>query len=293
MAAIFGFSFLFTKTALASLAPADLLGFRFALAAVALTILAAAGLVHVDLSRWRWVRLLPLAAIQPVAYFFCETGGVKLTSASEAGAIIGTIPVVVAILAAVVLGERPGFLQILFILASPLGVALMAAGGGFGGSHLGGMLLLLGAVLAAGIYSILSRHHSKDFNPVEITMVMMWLGAVVFNAVALGGHLAAGSAIPWPVLARPSVWVPLGYLGLLSSVGAFFLVNFMLGRMEAARSVAYTNLTTLVSVLAGVLIFRERFYWYQGIGGLLILIGVWGTNRFGRSAPVMPLAAGE
>ena len=46
MAAIFGFSFIFTKTALASLAPADLLGFRFVLAAVALTILAATGLVR-------------------------------------------------------------------------------------------------------------------------------------------------------------------------------------------------------------------------------------------------------
>lgn len=124
-------------------------------------------------------------------------------------------------------------------------------------------------------------------------MVMMWLGAVVFNALALGGHLAAGSAIPWPVLARPSVWVPLGYLGLLSSVGAFFLVNFMLSRMEAARSVAYTNLTTLVSVLAGLLILQESFHWYQGIGGILILLGVWGTNRFGRPTPVMPVAAGE
>ena len=197
MAAIFGFSFLFTKTVLKFLAPADLLGFRFALAALALTTLAAAGLVRVDLSRGAGSGCCPWRSSSPSLYFFCETGGIKLTSASEAGAIIGTIPVVVAILAAVVLGERPGFVQSLFILASPLGVALMAAGGGLGGSRLGGMLLLLGAVLSAGIYSILSRHHSKEFTPVEITMVMMWMGAVVFNVVALGGHLAAGSAIPW------------------------------------------------------------------------------------------------
>ncbi|MGE5598780.1 MAG: EamA family transporter, partial [Bacteroidota bacterium] len=65
MAAIFGFSFLFTKTALARLSPVDLLGLRFTLAALGLGASIAAGAVRVNLGRGRWRRLLPLAFFQP------------------------------------------------------------------------------------------------------------------------------------------------------------------------------------------------------------------------------------
>jgi len=294
MAAIFGFSFLFTKTAMAYLSPADLLGLRFALAALTMLGLTGAGLVRINLAHRRWFRLLPLAAFQPVAYFFCETTGIKLTSASEAGMIIGTIPVAVSILAAIFLHERPNLKQIVFIPSSSLGVAIMVAGGdGAGRGHLGGVLLLLGAVLAAGCYSILSRHLSKEFTPMEITLVMMCGGALVFNITALGMHWSVGSSLPWHVLARPSVWVSLCYLGLLSSVGAFFLVNFMLGRMEAVRTAAYTNLTSLLSVLAGVMFLGESFHWYQWAGGALILLGVWGTNRFARTGQAQTAMGGD
>ncbi|MGE5549886.1 MAG: DMT family transporter [Bacteroidota bacterium] len=294
MASIFGFSFLFTKKALAALSLLDLLAVRFTIAAGVMFLLAAIGLIRVDLSRRRWLRLLPLAAVQPVAYFFCETAGVKLTTASEAGVIIGSIPVVVAIMAAVFLRERPAALQMLFIISSSFGVALMVAGGGgLGRGHLGGLFLLLGAVLSAGFYSILSRRLRGEFSPMEITLVMMGAGAVVFNTVALAAHLAAGSSFPAAALVRPSVWMPLLYLGLLSSVAAFFLVNFMLSKLEATRTVAYTNLTSLVSLMAGVLILGERLHWHQWAGGVLILAGVWGTNRFARAQAVLaqPLGA--
>ncbi len=294
MAAIFGFSFLFTKTALTDLAPSDLLGLRFALAALAMSAIAILGLVRVNLSGRRWLKLLPLAAIQPVAYFLCETAGVKLTSASEAGMIIGTIPVAVAVLATVFLRERPSPAQICFILSSSLGVAVMVAGGGgFGRGHLGGSLLLLGAVLSASFYSILSRHLSREFAPFEMTLVMMWAGALVFGALSLGTHWAEGSPLPFALLLRSTVWVPLLYLGLLSSIAAFFLVNFMLSRMEAARMVAYANLTSLVSLLAGVVILGESFRWYQWLGGGMILLGVWGTNRFARDSRAIPAVGGD
>ena len=247
MAAIFGFSFLFTKTALAVLSPIDLLGLRFTLAALAMLVLAAIGLIRLNLTGRRWGRLLLLSAVQPVAYFLCETAGVKLTSASEAGVIIGTIPVAVAILAALLLHERPNRVQVLFIISSSLGVAVMVAGHGFGRSHLGGILLLLGAVLAASFYSVFSRRLSREFTPMEMTTVMMCTGAVVFDLISLAAHWSAGSPIPFAALRLPAVWIPLAYLSVLSSVAAFFLVNFMLGRLEAARTVAYTNLTSFVS----------------------------------------------
>ena len=118
MAVIFGLSFSFTKTALESLAPMDLLALRFSLAALAMAVLAAAGVIRLDLSGGRWRRLIPLAVFEPVAYFLCETAGIRATSAAEAGMIIGAIPVVVAVMAAF----------FLLLLWSGLHIAVQLAG---------------------------------------------------------------------------------------------------------------------------------------------------------------------
>jgi len=76
-------------------------------------------------------------------------------------------------------------------------------------------------------------------------------------------------------LFRPSpLWIPLLYLGILSSVATFFLLNYMLGRMEAIRTAVYANLTSVISVTAGVLMLGEGFRWYQMAGTALVLLGV-------------------
>lgn len=290
MAVIFGLSFSFTKTALRTFAPLDLLALRFFLAALAMAVLAATGLIRLNLSGGRWRGLLPLAAFQPVAYFLCETAGIRSTPASEAGMIIGAIPVVVAVMAALFLGERPNIIQSLFIAAPSLGMIAMVAGSPRNGekAHLAGLLFLFGAVLAASLYSVLSRRLSRDFTPVEATAVMMWTGAAVFGSLALGDHLLSGTGLPLRALAEPSVLGSLAYLGLLSSVAAFFLFNYMFRHLEAVRTVVYTNLTTVVSVFAGVLFLGERLDLQQWAGGGLILLGVWGTNRFGAKNALLP-----
>ncbi|NLG83425.1 MAG: DMT family transporter [Firmicutes bacterium] len=282
MAVIFGLSFSFTKTALRFLTPMDLLALRFGLAALAMAILAFTGTFRLDFAGKYWRRLIPLALCEPVIYFLCETAGIQATSAAEAGMVIGAIPVVVAIMAAFFLGERPGLGQSFFIAASSLGIVLTFLGGppSGGDSHPEGFLFLGVAVLAAGFYSVLSRRLAEEFSPLATTAVMMWMGAAVFIPLALGLHLVSGTAFPFRVLGAPPVLLSLAYLGLFSSVAAFFLLNYMFHHLAAVRTVIYTNLTTLVSILAGVFFLGEHLAPYQWLGGGLILLGVWGTNRF-------------
>jgi len=76
------------------------------------------------------------------------------------------------------------------------------------------------------------------------------------------------------------------YLGALSSVTAFFLINFSLSQLTATQSSVFANLTTIISIIAGVVFLKEPFYWYHGVGAAAILGGIWGTNRFARAAKV-------
>ena len=283
MASIFGLSFMFTKQALETLPTTLLLSYRFALAAILLTILWLTGLIKLNYRGKPLKELFVLTIFQPIAYFIFETTGVRLTSSSEAGIMIALIPVFVTIFAAVFLKERPGKAQLVFILSSVLGVVfiVLMSGSSDSSGHLAGILSLFGAVLAAGVYNILSRKLSKSFTPVEITFVMMWTAAIAFNTFTIISGIVNSQTIRYfTSLKTMSTLIPILYLGILSSVCAFFMVNYMLSKLPAASSSVFSNLTTVISIVAGVLVRHEAFHWYQVAGGFMIILGVWGTNRY-------------
>lgn len=282
---IFGFSFMFTKTALNEVEPFHLLGFRFGFAAIVLTVLQIFGIIKINFKGKKLSMLLVLSLFQPVTYFICETIGVKLTSSSETGMMIALIPVFVTILATVFLKEIPTLTQLFFIIVSVSGVVFINTMKGSVeiSSNILGIIILIGAVISAAIYNILSRKSSLSFNSVEITFIMMWVGTIVFNIIAIGQHISTNDLANYlaPVT-NLQVLPSLLYLGVLSSVIAFFMVNYTLSKLEASRASVFANLTTIVSIIAGVVILKEDFYWFHIVGGGMILFGVWGTNYFGN-----------
>jgi len=143
-----------------------------------------------------------------------------------------------------------------------------------------GMFVLLLTVIVAGIYQILARKYSNLFNPIEITYIMMWFGAIIFNTIAVCEKVMDGNLLGYfePLMNFDTV-MAVAYLGILSSVVAFLILNYVLSQVEASRASVLANLTTIVSIIAGVLLLGESFVLIQYVGGALILIGVWGASR--------------
>lgn len=282
---IFGFSFLFTKEGLELMTPFQLLGFRFALAFISLSILRIAGIINIDLKGKNIKLLMLLAVFQPGIYFVFETTGMMYTTSSEAGIMIALIPIAVTILAAVFLNEKTTLIQLFFVLLSVGGVFFIILNRGASSieGNLFGILLLAVAVLAAAFYNIISRKLSLQFRPIEITYVMMGFGALVFNLTALYQRSFNLSGY-FNILFDTKVLITVIYLGIFSSVVAFFMMNYTLSKINAAQAAVFANFTTVVSILAGVFIRNEAFYGFQIVGAVLIIIGVWGTNYF--SPPV-------
>lgn len=275
---IFGLSFLFSKEALTSLEPLELLAHRFSIAAIILILLTTSRLIKVRFHLKMFWDLLPLSLFQPIFYFLGETYGVKLTTASESGLVIALIPVAVTFLGKTFLHEKATWRQWINIWISVIGVGIIiisSTESSFG-KHLIGIFFLLAAVIAAAIYNILSRQHSSSYSPLEITVVMMGTGAIFFNI--LNFILLPQKIGYYNAFTNFKTFLSLVYLGGLSSVLAFFLLNYMLRQMAASRAANFINLTTIVSVLAGVIFRGERFGLMHLIGGIMIIIGVWRSN---------------
>ena len=280
---LFGLSFLFSKIALAVASPLALVAFRFLLAFTVMSALIMFKVFKVNFKNKPIKELILLCLAEPVVYFIFETYGIRETSSSIAGLMLSIIPIAVTILGVYFLKEIPSLKRIMFIVVSVSGVAIIGAMSASNNAEtsLRGIILLLGAVTCAGLFTIISRKASKHFTPIEITYSMMGSGAVFFNVMWISNLIIHGEITTYFEPLRNSEFlIPVLYLGILSSIVAYLLINYTLSKIEASNTSVFANISTIVSVVAGVVILKETFHLYDFIGSALILIGVWGTNRF-------------
>lgn len=279
--AIFGLSFLFSKVALGLASPMVLLCVRFGVTVIALNLMVAFRVVKLELKGKKLGGAIVLGLLQPVLYFIFENYGLSFTTTSFAGMMSSISPVITAVLGAVLLKERPTLKQWVCIGISVSGVMLMTLRPGGGQNTLAGCLCLVGAYFAGSLYTLLSRRLSRKFKPFDLTYVMFIIGFVFFTGGAVAENGADTLRVIAGALRHPEFVGGILFLSLLSSVGAFLLINYSLARLPVARAAIFNNLTAVVSMLAGVLIMKDPFGWMTALASVLILAGVWGVNRFG------------
>lgn len=276
--AIFGFSFLFSKIAMGEAQPLVLLAVRFAVAFALMSVLIALGIVKTDLKHKDLKPLLYMGLMQPVLYFICESYGINMSSSSFAGIIISLVPIAGLIMASILLKEAPSFRQIVFSIVSVIGVIVLTVSGRIGGFNVWGLILLLGAVFSGAMFNIMSRRIANDYSAFERTYVMFGVGVIFFVPMAI---VKIGFNVnEWiNPLTNGSFWLSIIYLSCVSSIGAFMLLNKALDVLPATRSLVFANVTSVISVLAGVLILHESIGIIQILGIILVLIGVYEVNK--------------
>lgn len=281
----FGFSFLFSKLALDAASSAFvMLSIRFLIAVSLLSLLWIFRVFSVHLKGKRVGYLVLLGLLEPVVYFVFETYGIANSSSSFAGVMIALIPLATMLLAGIFLSERPTLRQTMFMLLSIGGVLLLSLGAGDGGTVTPlGTLLLAGAVFAGSAFGLLSRKISGEFSSFERTYVMMVMGAVFFTALAFAENGADLPARIAETLSRPAFVGSILFLSVCCSCGAFLLINFAFSHISAARTTSFANLTTAVSVLAGIVILKESFAPIQLVAMACIVLGVFGVNQRWKS----------
>lgn len=278
---IIGLSFMFTKVALTYANPIDTLAFRFTLSFAAIVLLVATGVFRISLGGKPWPRLLLLALMYPLGFFTLQTFGLKHASSAEGGIIFATTPILTAILAGIFLKETTTLRQKLSILLSVFGVILIFVmqGAGIDLTNAAGISLLLLSCLASAGYVVLSRFLLRTFTPPEVTSAMMAIGCATFWLASLAGHAADGTMNRmFAPLANTDFIGSIFYLGILASLVSAFSSSYALSKLEASKISVFSNLSTVISIVAGAFMLGETVTVYHLIGSILIIAGVIGTN---------------
>ena len=280
--AIWGFSFLFTRTALKVVdLPAVLLSMRFIIAFLIMTGMLLLGKAQFSLKGKKVLPLLFLGIVEPLC-FLLETYGILYTNATVAGVVMAVSPIVSILLAALLLHEIPSRGQLLFCLLPVAGVILITVAG----SDLGivtplGMILLLGNCFTAGAYRTANRKSAEEFTAFERTYAVVTVSAVAFLTMALIQLKGNVGAYIEP-LSDMSYVASLLVLSVFCSVVAYLLVNFGSGLMSVAKMATFGAISTVCSTFAGVVLLKEPVSWLILVGAVLIILGVWQVTRKGK-----------
>ena len=280
---IFGFSFMFSSIALSITSTMVLLCFRFTVAVITLTVVVAVNSLVGRIRGKAWFSfslrgkpmggLLLLGIVQPVLYLVFENSSIRYTSSAVTGTVLAVVPVICILADVFISRESVSKLQVVCAVACVAGVALVETGGETRISFLGFFCLLMTLVCDVGYY-ILSRRASRQFSPLEVTYVMFLMGMIVFVPAALIQGRGQMAGLFLPAIQSAPFWGSVVFLGAVSSVGAYGLLNYANATLTNSEASLIGNIATVVSVLAGVLLLRDPFSPLQAIGVVVILIFV-------------------
>jgi drug/metabolite transporter (DMT)-like permease len=253
-----------SKLALQWLAPGWLTAVRFGLAAAVLLV-AARGR---GLRRAFTPAVLAAGALGYGGSVLLQNAGISRTSVTHAALLIGAVPVLVAIIAAVWHRTVARPLAWFGFIVSLGGIGLITAGGGGGGATLAGDGLVLASLVLSATVTVAQGRLLTGRDPVAVTAVQFLgaaLGALPVAALTEGLPAApngAGLVLVVVALAAGGTLLP------------FTLFAFGQSKVSAEVAGAFLNLEPLVGAIAGALAFGDRVGVPQAAGGVAIVAGI-------------------
>ncbi len=280
---LWGGSFSAMKTAVSGLSPWAVMWARMTLGALLLLPFAGRLFRFPGYRKGDWKALALLAALQPCLYFIFEANALTFTTSAQAGVISASVPLLVAVGAALTLGERLSAKSLYGLVLAMLGVAWLsfeAAPDANAPNPIFGNALELCAMGCAAAYMLLIKGLSGRYGAWSLTALQTFAGALFFLPGAPSFFREAANL-------TPSAIFSLAYLGAGATLGAFGLYNWGLSRMPAGKGSSYINLVPVAAALFGWLFLGETLSPVQGAAAVAVLAGV-RLSQLGYRDPKSP-----
>jgi drug/metabolite transporter (DMT)-like permease len=254
--AVWGWTFVVVKNAIAEYPTLPFLQLRFIVALLVMAVL---------------VRRLPtrrellvglVAGTVLAGGYFTQTAGLSLISPGNAGLITGLLVLFTPLLDRV-FGVPLRLRTIVAVIVAVIGIGMLTGGpSGFG---LGDVLVIVCAVLFA-LHIVLLSRWSPGLRSAPLAMVQMGACALIFSA---GGT--------WTLrLPSSSVWIAIVITGVFASALAFYIQTWAQAHIDASRTALIIAMEPAWAVAAAVVLAGQRFGLLQAAGAALVLAAIVG-----------------
>lgn len=248
----------------------------------------ASGVIALGLARamgqtWRltagqWRATIVFGLCQNALYLGLFFVAMKTIEASLASIMASSMPLLVALIGWVVLGEKLRWMAMAGLAAGLTGVLLIMGARLNGGADPHGLVLCLIGVIALSIATLSVRGAASGGNVMMIVGLQMMIGSVVLGVVGLLTEQAEVT------LSLPLILAFI-YTTLVPGVLATFIWFNLVNRIGTVRAAAFHFLNPAFGVAIAAVILGEDVRLMDGIGVLVVTAGILAVQL---SKPVTP-----
>lgn len=270
-AILFGASVVAVRTAVRDVPPLTLALLRFGVGSAVL-------LVGLALFRRDLLRVAPrdlpflglLGAIFYTIFPITFNAGMQYVEASRGALLLATMPLWTLILGRLFTGEQLTARQLVGVMTSLSGVAIVMADRGAisAAGSMRGSLLLIGTAWCGAIYNLLAKRMVSRYGGVTVTFYAMVFGTLfllpspfIEHATRLGG------------MSRETLGM-VTFLGAFGGALAFSLWTAALKQLSPTQASVYINLNPLSATILGATMLHERLSAMFVVGFVAVATGV-------------------
>lgn len=270
---VWGVSFLSIKVVVQVIPPMSQGAARFLIASAILVVVKKMSGNKQKIERKDYKDLLAVGAIGISLYFYFENSSMLYLPTSIAGILIATIPIFTMISDAIFYKVAIPKIKWIGVVLSIFGVYLIVSNQeiGIGADRsifLTGLAMMIGAIFSWIVYAMFMKKLSYKYDSLTITCYQSIVGALCFLPFSFGEEIL-WSRIDFVIILN------LIFLSVICSAMAFLGYNFAVAKIGASESSIYLNLMPIVTMVAGVLVFKERLGYMQILGSILVLASIY------------------
>jgi drug/metabolite transporter (DMT)-like permease len=262
MTAAWGSTFFMIKDIVTRMDVIDLLAVRFAIAGIALLLIAGR---HLKMSRTTLLAGVGLGLLYGIAQIL-QTTGLAHTSASVSGFITGLYVVATPLLGALILKSRISRLTWLAAGLATVGLGVLSLNG-FSIGY-GELLTLASAIIYAGHIVALGRLSGAN-TAMSLSVVQMCVIALLCSFVALVPTAGTTPGIQLPTSSAD--WLIVIYLALIAGALTMVLQTWAQARIDPSRAAVVMAMEPVWAAAFAVALGGEKITVRMVIGGLAIL----------------------
>lgn len=268
---IAGGTHIVAKAVVASVNPATLLFLRtiFSVTAMLAIFYLKGERLRIERNDWKQIMGLGILGIPINQYFYLY--GIKFTTAANGALLYAATPSFVLVLSHFILKEPITIKKSFGIALAFLGITMVVFERGldFSSEYTYGNIMVLIAVIAWALFTILGKTMILKYGALQTTTAMMLAGTLAFLPFGLFFSLD----FPFSEL-NGAEWAGVLYLALGTSVLGYLLWYHALGRIDTAKVAVFTNGQPIIATILSFVFLTYSITGNFIIGGVMTIIGV-------------------
>lgn len=223
-------------------------------------------------SKKEWVYILGGAILNVVIHHYFLSVGLTMTTGTNAGLILGTSPILTAIVSLIMLRIHPTLLQWLGFVLGLVGVWIIILVGSSSTSTISmGDSFVFIAIVSQVFSFVIIKKVTKTLDPRLLTAYMFLIGSILLFFI---GIMQNPSGVYSFKDMSPVFWIIMLASAVIATAFGHMLYNYSIYFVGPGKTAIFINLSTIFSLLGAAIFLGERIHGLQIIGLTLIAGGV-------------------